>query len=85
MTKGYGHVIPQNRLRIRHERSLVEALLRVSDAGCIGLGFTVAASYPKTLVDANYFLAATVTIITVFLVGEIVGLYRSWRGVAMFR
>lgn len=78
-------MIPQNILRIRHERSLVDALLRASDAGCIGLGFAVAAIYPKTLVDANYFLAVTITIITVSLIGEIVGLYRSWRGVAIYR
>ncbi len=78
-------MIPQNMLRIRHERSLIDALLRASDAGCIGLGFAVAAMYPKTLVDANYFLAAAVTVITVFLIGEIVGLYRSWRGVAIYR
>ncbi|MDA1056194.1 MAG: undecaprenyl-phosphate glucose phosphotransferase [Planctomycetota bacterium] len=78
-------MIPQNSLRIRHERSLVDALLRASDAACIGLGFTVAAMYPKTRVDTNYFLAVTITIITVFLIGEIVGLYRSWRGVAIYR
>ncbi|HUG70383.1 MAG TPA: undecaprenyl-phosphate glucose phosphotransferase [Pirellulaceae bacterium] len=78
-------MIPQNTLRIRHERSLVDALLRASDAGCIGLGFAVAAMYPKTPVDVDYILAATITIITVSLIGEIVGLYRSWRGVAIHR
>ncbi len=78
-------MIPQNMLRIRHERSLVDALLRASDAGCIGLGFAAAAMYPKTPIDASYFLAVTITIITVFLIGEIVGLYRSWRGVAIHR
>lgn len=78
-------MIPQNVLRIRHERSLGDALLRASDAACVGLGFAAAAMYPKTPVDANYFLAVTITIITVFLVGEIVGLYRSWRGVAIYR
>lgn len=45
----------------------------------------MAALYPKTRVDTNYFLAVTVSIITVFLLGEIVGLYRSWRGVATYR
>ncbi len=78
-------MIPQNMLRIRHERSLVDALLRASDAASIGLGFAVAAMYPKTLVDANYYLAVAVTIIAVFLIGEVVGLYRSWRGVATYR
>ena len=77
--------MPQSTLRIRHERSLVDALLRASDTACIGLGFAVAAMYPKMPVDVNYILAATVTIITVFLIGEIVGLYRSWRGVAIHR
>ncbi|MCB9924086.1 MAG: undecaprenyl-phosphate glucose phosphotransferase [Planctomycetaceae bacterium] len=72
-------------LRIRHERSLVDALLRASDAVCIGCGFAAAAKYPKTIVDTNYYLAITITIIAVFLVGEIVGLYRSWRGVATYR
>ena len=78
-------MIPRNVLRIWHEKSLADALLRISDAACIGLAFAVAARYPKTLVDANYWLAMTVTIITVFLVGELVGLYCSWRGVATSR
>ncbi|MEO8494767.1 MAG: undecaprenyl-phosphate glucose phosphotransferase [Planctomycetota bacterium] len=78
-------MIPRNLLRIRHEKSIGDTLLRASDAACIGLGFAAAASYPKTVIDASYLLAATVTIITVFLVGEIIGLYRSWRGVATFR
>jgi undecaprenyl-phosphate glucose phosphotransferase len=83
--EGFTAVISQNVFRIRHERSLVDALLRASDAACIGIGFAVAAMYPKTLINTNYYLAATITIITVFLVGEILGLYRSWRGVAVYR
>jgi putative colanic acid biosynthesis UDP-glucose lipid carrier transferase len=41
--------------------------------------------YPKMPVDTNYILAATITIITVSLIGEVVGLYHSWRGVAIHR
>lgn len=78
-------MISQNSLRIRHERSLVDALLRASDAGCVGLGFWAATLHPHTRVDTSYLLAMTVTIIAVFLVGEVIGLYRSWRGVATYR
>lgn len=70
---------------IRHEHSLVDSLMRVSDATCVAVGFWAGALHPKTVVDASYFLAAAVTVIVVFLIGELIGLYRSWRGVATFR
>ena len=74
-----------NALRIRHEQSLADALVRVSDAGCIAFGFWAASRTPKTVVDPSYFLAASIAIIVLFLIGEFVGLYRSWRGVATYR
>lgn len=75
----------RNALRIRHERSLVDALVRASDAGCIAFAFWIGSLFSSTLVDPSYFLAAAVTVIVVFLIGELVGLYRSWRGVATYR
>ena len=75
----------RNSLRIRHEPSLADGLVRVSDAGCIGLGFWAASLYPNTIVDPSYLLAAAVAIIILFLIGEFVGLYQSWRGVSTYR
>ena len=41
--------------------------------------------HPRTVVDPSYFLAAAIAIIILFLVGEFVGLYRSWQRVATYR
>ena len=71
--------------RIHRERSTVDSLIRVSDVACILAGFMAVAQYPRTEVDAQFWLAATISIIVFLLVGELTGLYSSWRGVATNR
>lgn len=78
-------MITANSQRIRHERSLLDALMRVSDAGCVAAGYWVAAWHPTTQVNNGFLLAATTTVLVLFLTAEVTGLYRSWRGVPTHR
>jgi hypothetical protein len=64
---------------------LTEGLLRVSDATAVLLGFLAAAQYPRVNVDSQYWLAAAITIVVLFTIGEFTALYRNWRGVGTYR
>lgn len=75
----------QNMIRIQRERSTVDTLLRLSDAACVLMGFVAVAQYPRANVDAAFWCAAAFTIVVMFLLGELSGLYRHWRGVATHR
>ena len=70
---------------IHRERSLTDSLLRIADAAAVLLGFLAAAQYPRTNVNTQYWLAATITILVLFTIGEFTALYRNWRGVATYR
>ena len=70
---------------IHRERSLTDGLLRVSDAAAVLLGFLAAAQYPRVNVNTQYWLAAAITILVLFTIGEFTALYRNWRGVATYR
>jgi putative colanic acid biosynthesis UDP-glucose lipid carrier transferase len=70
---------------IHHERSLGDALLKVSDSACVFAGFAAAAACPNVPIDSRYWLAAAIAAIIVHLVGEVSGLYRGWRGVSLNR
>ncbi len=70
---------------IHRERSLTDAMLRITDAASILLGFLAATQYPRVYVDPLYWLAAAITILVMFTVGEFTALYRNWRGVGTYR
>jgi putative colanic acid biosynthesis UDP-glucose lipid carrier transferase len=71
--------------RIFHERSLTGSLARFSDGICVLSGFAAMAACPGIVIDSQLFLAAAIAVILHFLFGELVGLYRSWRGVSLHR
>jgi len=77
--------MPRPAYRIHHERSLDGSCLRLCDAACVAVGFIAATLSPSVTVESRYLLAGAVAIIVVLLVGELVGLYRGWRGVALHR
>jgi putative colanic acid biosynthesis UDP-glucose lipid carrier transferase len=61
------------------------ALYRLSDALCIVAGLILAVSHGLTISMDHYVIAASVAIIVYYLLAEISGLYRSWRGVSAHR
>ena len=72
-------------MRILHERSIINSLLRVVDAFCICVGFTTALLHPTVHLEREFVLANALAIIALYFVGELTGLYRSWRGVSLYR
>ncbi len=70
---------------IRMERPATEAILRVSDASCILVGFVAAASDAGAYNGSGYYLGAATGIVFLSFFGEVTGLYRSWRGIALYR
>ena len=58
---------------------------RLSDALCIAGGLAVAVGHGLTTTVDQYVLAAAVAIIVYYLLAEMGGLYRSWRGVSTHR
>jgi putative colanic acid biosynthesis UDP-glucose lipid carrier transferase len=72
-------------MRILHERSIIHSLLRVVDAVSIVIGFAAALVHPDVHLEREFVLATALAIIAVYFVGELTGLYRSWRGVSLYR
>lgn len=78
---------PTSRKRglLRSYEALIGALQRIADAGLIALALYVACRlYPQAWNEANT-LAAAMGIVVFHLVGEVNGLYRSWRAAPMKR
>lgn len=72
-------------MRILHERSPINSLLRLSDALCVCAGFGLALFHPGINPDGEFVLVIALAIIALYVVGEITGLYHSWRGVSLYR
>lgn len=70
--------------RIQQQFSLVGFLYRLVDAACVAGGLWLAAWVAATQ-PADYVLAGAIAIIVHYLVAELAGMYRSWRGVSADR
>jgi hypothetical protein len=70
---------------IRLERGSTEFFLRIVDILSIGLGFFAAASHAQADSLEGYYFCAAGCIGLVSVMGEMTGLYRSWRGIALHR
>ncbi|MGE0757355.1 MAG: undecaprenyl-phosphate glucose phosphotransferase [Pirellulaceae bacterium] len=70
---------------ILRERSLLHSLLRMSDAVCVLIGFMASLTHPRVAPEREFFLAIAVAVIVMYCVGELTGLYHSWRGVSLYR
>jgi putative colanic acid biosynthesis UDP-glucose lipid carrier transferase len=64
---------------IHQQLSLLGPLYRGLDAACVAVGLWLAVGFGGSR-PANYLLPGAVAIIGYYLVAEISGLYRSWRG-----
>jgi putative colanic acid biosynthesis UDP-glucose lipid carrier transferase len=72
-------------VRILHERSIIHSLLRVMDAGSICIGFATALLHPDVHLEREFVMATALAIIALHFIGELTGLYRSWRGASLYR
>jgi putative colanic acid biosynthesis UDP-glucose lipid carrier transferase len=70
--------------RIQQQFSLVGFLYRLVDAACVAGGLWLAV-WVVAAQPAAYLLPAAVAIIVHYLVAELAGMYRSWRGVSADR
>lgn len=71
--------------RIFHERSWSQLVARLGDTFSVLAGFAAAAGCPGVQIDSHLFLATAIGVILHGMFGELTGLYRSWRGVALHR
>ena len=76
--------MPDNH-RIYQQWSVQGVWYRLSDALCIVGGLAVAVVRGRTTTVDHYIIAAAVAIIVYYLLAEMGGLYRSWRGVSAHR
>ena len=67
--------------RIQQQFSLVGSLYRLVDATAVAGGLALAV-WVARLPAASYLLPGAIAIIVHYLVAEIAGMYRSWRGVS---
>jgi len=70
---------------IQQHRSLQWAWYRIADALCISIGLLVALRNGPSTTTEHYLIAAGAAIVIYYLLAEIAGLYRSWRGVSVHR
>ena len=71
--------------RIYQQSSLLDALYRFTDAGCILASLALAVSLRPSAQDDRVLLAGAAALIVFYLVAEITGMYRNWRGEAVER
>jgi putative colanic acid biosysnthesis UDP-glucose lipid carrier transferase len=80
--RGVARFMVTNRLKIYPSHSWTDALFRVVDATCIMLGLLMAAHQ----VGSSLLSLLGVTAIALFFVmGELCGMYRNWRGISLER
>jgi putative colanic acid biosynthesis UDP-glucose lipid carrier transferase len=68
--------------RIRQQASLLGLWYRLADALCIVLGLLLAVSNDLATRIEHYVLPAAVAMVVYSLMAELIGMYRSWRGVS---
>ena len=73
------------KLKIHPTWSLRDVVYRMVDITGILSGLVVAAELQVEILDEFYLLAGAGAIIIYYLLGEITGMYRNWRGVAIER
>lgn len=71
--------------RIHQSRSLLDGLYRLIDAACIVAGLWIGLYWSGRQLSETLLLAACATTIVYYLVAEMSGLYRGWRGVSADR
>lgn len=69
-------------LHIRQQRSLLGLWYRLADALCIVLGLLFALSGDLAMTVDQHVIPAAVAMVVYFLMAELLGMYRSWRGVS---
>ncbi len=70
---------------IHQQFSLVGSLFRVADMLCVAGGLAIAVNYTAAHSNADFLLPGAVAIIVHYLVSELSGMYRSWRGASVER
>jgi putative colanic acid biosysnthesis UDP-glucose lipid carrier transferase len=70
--------------RIHQQISILGSLYRLADAASVAGGLGLAAWF-VTSADGEYLLPGAVAIIAHYVLAELVGMYRSWRGVSANR
>lgn len=70
---------------IHQHFSVAGSLFRVADMLCVAGGLALAVKYTAAHSHADYMLPGAVAIIVHYLVSEISGMYRSWRGASTER
>jgi putative colanic acid biosynthesis UDP-glucose lipid carrier transferase len=70
---------------IFRERSVLNSLLRFTDALCVVFGMSAALTHPGVDPGIEFLLAIAVAIVAMHCMGELTGLYHSWRGVSVYR
>ena len=71
--------------RIHQQWSLVDALYRLLDVAGILSGLIIAVRWQVGALDEFYLLAGAAAVIIFYLLSEITGMYRCWRGVSIER
>jgi putative colanic acid biosynthesis UDP-glucose lipid carrier transferase len=71
--------------QIHQQWSIMGLWYRLVDALCIVAGLLIAVSGGLTITIEHYVIAAALAIIAYYLVAELGGLHRSWRGVSIER
>jgi putative colanic acid biosynthesis UDP-glucose lipid carrier transferase len=77
--------MPSAQGRIHQQWSVLGLLYRLADGCCIAAGLALAARHGPPLSDEHYWIAWAAAIIIYYLVAELAGVYRSWRGVSTER
>jgi putative colanic acid biosynthesis UDP-glucose lipid carrier transferase len=70
--------------RIHQQISLTGSLYRLADVASVAAGLALAV-WAAQVAAADYLLAGSIAIIVHYLVAELSGMYRSWRGVSRDR
>jgi len=71
--------------RIQHKSSIVDLVYRIADAGAIYFGMLIAASGAHQKMTSSHHFAIASVLAIFYLVAEMTGMYRNWRGVSSER
>ncbi|MFO0885683.1 MAG: undecaprenyl-phosphate glucose phosphotransferase [Pirellulales bacterium] len=70
---------------IHQQFSLSGSLFRIADMLCVGGGLALAVTFAAPQSNADFMLPGAVAIIVHYLLSELTGMYRSWRGASLER